>query len=435
MKLKPYPAYKESGVDWMGKLPEKWKVNPLKHHFNIVGGSTPKSDQVEYWDGDITWVTPSDLSKLSSFHIKNSQRKITAAGLSSCGSNLVPTGSIILSTRAPIGSLALAEVELCTNQGCKALVPDVKANSVFYTYLLSVSSVELNARGKGTTFLELSGEELSAFKVGFPSPDEQSAIVRFLDRETSKLDTLITKQEHLIELLQEKRQTIISNAVTKGLNPIAEMKNSCVEWIGMVPRHWTVISIKWLTPVQRGASPRPIDDQRYFDDDGEFAWVRIADVSSSDGILRESTQRLSVLGSSLSVKIYPGELFISVAGTVGKPCISGIKACIHDGFVYFPSLKVPPMFLYRIFEAGDCYAGLGKLGTQLNLNTDTIGSIRIALPPLSELNAILTFIDKETTKIDTIIDKAKCSIELAKEHRDALISAAVTGKIDVREEA
>ena len=222
-------------------------------------------------------------------------------------------------------------------------------------------------------------------------------------------------------------------------------KDSGVEWLGEVPEHWDVIQIKHLSAVQRGASPRPIDDPKYFDDEGEYAWVRIADVSSSDGVLRETTQRLSNLGNSLSVKIHSGELFISIAGTVGKPCISAIKACIHDGFVYFPTLKIPPIFLYRIFEADLCYGGLGKLGTQLNLNTETIGAIRVALPNEKELEHVLNFLDHETAKIDTLIEKlvgssligqskdGKSMVALLQERRTALISAAVTGKIDVRE--
>jgi type I restriction enzyme S subunit len=203
-------------------------------------------------------------------------------------------------------------------------------------------------------------------------------------------------------------------------------KDSGVEWLGDVPEHWDVIQIKHLSAVQRGASPRPIDDPKYFDDEGEYAWVRIADVSSSDGVLRETTQRLSNLGNSLSVKIHSGELFISIAGTVGKPCISEIKACIHDGFVYFPTLKIPPIFLYRIFEAGLCYGGLGKLGTQLNLNTETIGAIRVALPNSKELEHVLNFLDHETAKIDTLIEKQQRLIELLKEKRQAVISHAVT---------
>jgi type I restriction enzyme, S subunit len=205
-----------------------------------------------------------------------------------------------------------------------------------------------------------------------------------------------------------------------------QYKDSGVEWLGEVPGHWDVISIKWLSPVRRGASPRPIDDPKYFDADGEFAWVRIADVSSCDGVLTETTQQLSELGSSLSVKVAPGDLFVSIAGTVGKPCISAIKACIHDGFVYFPTLQIDPKFLYRIFEGGTCYGGLGKWGTQLNLNTDTIGSIRVALPPVDELPKVLAFLDRETAKIDDLVAQQRRLMELLKEKRQAVISHAVT---------
>lgn len=155
-------------------------------------------------------------------------------------------------------------------------------------------------------------------------------------------------------------------------------KDSGVEWIGEVPSHWEVRKIKTFSPVKRGASPRPIDDPKYFDENGEFSWVRIADVSASDKYLTTTTQKLSNLGSSLSVKRYPGDIFISIAGTVGKPIISSIKCCIHDGFVYFPYLKnMNTEFLYYIFMSGQPYLGLGKLGTQLNLNTETIGNIYI----------------------------------------------------------
>ena len=205
-----------------------------------------------------------------------------------------------------------------------------------------------------------------------------------------------------------------------------EYKDSGVAWLGAVPSHWVVQSIKWLSPVQRGASPRPIDDAKYFDDDGEYAWVRIADATASDGNLLWTTQRLSALGSSLSVRLEPGQLFVSIAGTVGKPCITGIKACIHDGFVYFPNLLLPPEFLFRIFEAGYCYGGLGKMGTQLNLNTDTIGSIRVPVPPVDELNGILAFLDRETAKIDGLVAEQERLIALLKEKRQAVISHAVT---------
>lgn len=207
-------------------------------------------------------------------------------------------------------------------------------------------------------------------------------------------------------------------------------KDSGVEWLGEVPEHWKVFPIKRLSPVQRGASPRPIDNPKYFDDEGEYAWVRIADVSASNGLLTETIQQLSDLGSSLSVKIQPGSLFVSIAGSVGKPCIAGLKACIHDGFVYFPLLKIDPKYLYRIFEAGTCYLGLGKMGTQLNLNTETVGGIYIALPPEDELKNILSFLDIQTAKIDTLIAKQERMVELLNEKRSALISHVVTKGLD-----
>jgi type I restriction enzyme S subunit len=203
-----------------------------------------------------------------------------------------------------------------------------------------------------------------------------------------------------------------------------------VEWLGDVPEHWQVKAIKWTTPVFRGASPRPIDDPAYFDDEGEYAWVRIADVTASNVYLEETTQRLSDIGSSLSVKMQPGSLFLSIAGTVGMPCITNIKCCIHDGFVYFPRSKSDTKFMYYIFACGEPYKGLGKMGTQLNLNTDTVGSIVMGFPPLPEQQAIAAFLDRETSRIDSLIGKKKKLVELLAEQRTALISRAVTKGLD-----
>jgi type I restriction enzyme S subunit len=205
-----------------------------------------------------------------------------------------------------------------------------------------------------------------------------------------------------------------------------EYKDSGVEWLGDVPTHWDVVKIKHLSPVKRGASPRPIDDPKYFDEDGDYAWVRIADVSSSDTYLKTTTQQMSALGSSLSVKLEPGELFLSIAGTVGKPCITAIRACIHDGFVYFPDLRIPHKFLFYVFAGEQAYKGLGKFGTQLNLNTDTVGDIKIGVPSNSDVEEIVNFLDHETAKIDTLIEKQQQLIQLLKEKRQAVISHAVT---------
>ncbi|RLJ18883.1 restriction endonuclease subunit S [bacterium endosymbiont of Escarpia laminata] len=209
-----------------------------------------------------------------------------------------------------------------------------------------------------------------------------------------------------------------------------EYKESGVEWLGEVPKHWVTQSIKRLTLVKRGASPRPIDDPKYFDEKGHYAWVRIADVTSAKGVLERTTQSLSKLGSSLSVPLEPGDLFLSIAGTVGQPCITQIPACIHDGFVYFPGFRGSKKYLYYMFAAGECYKGLGKFGTQLNLNTDTVGFIKIGLPSLKEQHQIARYLDHETARIDLLIAKQEQLIELLKEKRQAVISHAVTKGLD-----
>lgn len=207
-------------------------------------------------------------------------------------------------------------------------------------------------------------------------------------------------------------------------------KDSGIEWIGEIPSHWDAKRIKLYSPVKRGASPRPIDDPKYFDDNGEYAWVRIADVTASDRYLLNTTQRLSELGASLSVKRDEGDFFLSIAGSVGKPMITKIKCCIHDGFVYFPNLTINPEFLYYIFQTGLPYLGLGKLGTQLNLNTETVGNIFIPVPSEDEIEIITNYLDQKTAQIDELIAKKERLIQLLEEERTALINQAVTKGID-----
>lgn len=214
------------------------------------------------------------------------------------------------------------------------------------------------------------------------------------------------------------------------LRRYSDYKDSGVPWLGEIPSHWEAKAIKRISRIHRGASPRPIADSKYFDDEGEYAWVRIADVTASDDYLLETTQRLSELGASLSVKMQPDQIFLSIAGSVGKPIITKIKACIHDGFVYFPDWDQSTRFLYYIFASGKPYLGLGKLGTQLNLNTETVGSIKIGIPNLEEQQAIVNFLDTELEHIDTLIYRQQQLIEKLAEQRSAVITHAVTKGLD-----
>lgn len=225
--LNPDVPMKDSGVEWLGNIPTHWEFKPLKSICQIINGSTPKSGIAEFWDGDINWITPTDLSQKSGLFITESARKITLAGYNSCGTTLVPRNSIIISTRAPIGSLAITSIESCTNQGCKPLITHDKNLSKFIYYSLSIITTPLNILGKGSTFLELSTEDLGSLRVSLPR-DDVNSIVNFLDHETETIDTVIDKQLLQIELLKERRTALISAAVTGKIDlrnwtaPIAE---------------------------------------------------------------------------------------------------------------------------------------------------------------------------------------------------------------------
>ena len=440
--FKAYEKYAYSDY-FKTELPREWTEKRLgyisaydKNSF-VDGpfGSDLKSD--DYKDSGVPLIQLNNIR--DGKHVLQNYKFITEKKRLELSRHVALPNDIVIAKMAePVARSAIVSnqyPEYVIVADCVKLSPDLDlVNLKFLNWAINSVLVKRNAElvSSGTTRIRVSLGELKKLKIPYPSLVEQKLIANFLDHETAQIDTLIDKQQTLIQLLKEKRQAVISHAVTKGLNPDVPMKDSGVEWLGEVPEHWEVKGIKRLSEIKRGASPRPIADQKYFDDEGEYAWTRIADVSRAGMYLDTTTQRLSDLGASLSVKLEVGELFLSIAGTVGKPCITISKACIHDGFVYFPTLKINNKFLFYIFEAGQAYLGLGKMGTQLNLNTETVGGIEIGLPPKEEIEAIIKYIENEKARFDHLIDKAEQAIQLMQERRTALISAAVTGKIDVR---
>ena len=213
--LEPEPKMRASGVEWLGDVPAHWEVLPLRRWYRVVNGGTPSSAEDAYWDGGINWITPEDLGKNRSKRIGNSRRTLSTKGLMNCGTQLVPINSIVLSTRAPIGHLAITSKKSCTNQGCRTLVPKGSCTYPDYLYYaLLASRPLLEAVGKGTTFMELSAALLGSHIVPFPPDSEQRAIADFLDRETTKIDGLVTKVETAIARLREYRAALITAAVT-----------------------------------------------------------------------------------------------------------------------------------------------------------------------------------------------------------------------------
>jgi len=439
MKLKQYPKYKESNIDFLNNIPIDWSVYRLKFLISALeSGKREPEEETPFENGafslggeHVNWDGTLKLDNV---------RLVSEGFYDSMNQGKIKINDVLLvKDGATIGKTALVKKKehgkMCVNEHVFILRPNKKLNSRLLYYLIysdcGFSQIKLTETGSAQGGVNSEFTSNVSFSISEDSK-EQKQIADFLDKKTIKINSLLKKDAHLIELLAEKRIALINQVVTKGLNPKVKFKDSGIDWIGKVPEHWEVRKIDKLSSVNRGASPRPIDDPKYFDDGGGYAWVRIADLTASDRYLLKTTEKLSLLGKSLSVPLEPNKLFISIAGTVGKPIITKIKCCIHDGFVYFRNLKVNNEYLYYIFIGGQAYQGLGKLGTQLNLNTETIGIIPIPYPPKTEQTQIVEYLDKATSYIDKIMKKIKKKMKLLEEYKRSLIHNVVTGKVDVR---
>lgn len=440
-RFKPYPSYKDSGVQWLGKIPVHWNALRIKRVFSVVNGSTPQSAVAEYWDGDIPWVTPEDLGDLDASEIASTHRRISDAGYRSCGTTLVPAGSLVLSTRAPIGHLAIAGVDLCTNQGCRSLVFRGNSFRKFFFYQLVAARSELESLGEGSTFRELAKNKLEDVPIAEPSESEQRAIAAFLDRETAKIDALVAKKERLIELLQEKRTALISRAVTKGLDPNVPMKDSSVEWLGKIPAHWKVRRLAMAVQKITNGFVGP----------------------TRDILVNEGTrylQSLHIKGGAINFDRKPyyvtdqwsnshaksvlrqGDVLVVQTGDIGQVCAvpAEFDGCNCHALIILrlKSGAGSGSFLSLLLQSDYGHNKLRWSQTGAlhpHLECGHIREIPVPLPPASEQQAIVGHIEKYSAEIDDLVAKVRDAIERLKELRTALISAAVKGKIDVRERA
>ena len=421
-------SYEDSGVEWIGDIPSEWNIKPMYTQYcqNRIRNDNSTDTVLSLSYGNLV---KRDIEKNQGLLPDNFDSY-----------QLLDVGYIILRMTDLQNDHKSLRVGICEFPGIITsayigLSPFKSVYSKYFFYYLYMCDLKKVFYGLGGGLRQsVSYNDFKRFSLPVPPLQEQQQISDYLDYKTSKIDTLLEKTQQKIELLKEQRTSLINTTVTKGLDPNVEMKDSRVEWIGEIPSEWILVSIKRLCSIKRGSSPRPIDNPDYFDVNGEFSWVRIADVSSSERYLENTKQQLSELGSSLSTKRYPGDLFLSIAGTVGKPIITKIKCCIHDGFVWFDGLSINQEFLYYVFSVGQCFKGLGKMGTQLNLNTDTVGLVKIPLMDIQEQQQIVDYLDKETLRIDKLVDIESKRIDLLKEYRQSLISEVVTGKVDVRDE-
>lgn len=411
----------------------------VRRLFSLVNGATPDSQNKDFWDGEVTWVTPEDLSNRSSPDILYSKRTLTLSGYESCGTTLVPPGSIVLSTRAPIGNLGIAASPLCTNQGCKSLVPlSAETNPRFHFYQLSVLARELNRLGKGTTFLELSANELAAFKVSAPPAGVQARIANFLDEQTARIDALISEKEALYERLFEYLESAITSRILGEDIAGARTKTNVAE-VPELPEGWT------LTPMMRLTDPsRPIMYGIVLPGPNIEEGPSVPIVKGGD--VRPHRLKLALLNRTTPeielpyarARLAEGDIVYSIRGTIGDaelvPAELAGANITQDAARIAPRSGVDRRWLLFAAKSRPVFAQLDQLSLGAavrGINIFDLKRARVPTPPLALQKRIADELSSLGERVSTLREHCVGHIQKLREYRLSLVTAAVTGQTRV----
>lgn len=438
-RYQPYPSYKDSGVEWLGEVPKHWNLIRIGHLFKRTKVTDFVNEELlsVYRDyGVIPKSSRDDNNNKPSDDLTPYQ--------------LVLPGNLVMNKmKAWQGSIAISNYRgivspayfvYTAEQTASELIDDAYLHHLLRSDLYIVQYLRYS-KGIRINQWDLDPDSFKALEVLLPPQSEQKLISNFINDEHAKIDTLIAKQERMIELLDEKRSAIISHAVTKGLDPDVPMKDSGVEWLGEVPEHWKVTLLKRVASIQGGYAFSTND----FTDEG-VQLVKISNLYQNKFSLDRQPTFVSkeVALKNTDFILKKGDLILSLTGTLGKRDYGYTVIIDQDGefllnqrvakIIPFHSV-ISTMFVDYLMKSEQYLSQIYSLpfGTkQANLSNDNVMGASCVLPSLQEQNAIVNYLDTQTAKIDILIAKARQAIELMKERRIALISAAVTGKIDVR---
>jgi type I restriction enzyme S subunit len=445
---KLYPAYKDSGVEWIGRVPEHWTVRRLKFSIsscqNGVWGDEPTGS------GDTPCVRVADFDR-SALRVNQEIPTLRAIPERDRANRVLRRGNLLLEKsgggeRQPVGQVVLYDCDaeaVCSNFIARIVLSD-GADSSFWCYQFAGAyACGLNLRSvKQTSGIQnLDQEQYLDEMATCPPPAEQSAIAAALDRETAGIDALIARKTHFIELLKEKRQALITHAVTKGLDPSVKMKDSGVEWIGKVPLHWDSVPIRRVAKLESGHTPSRSEPSYWVN--CTIPWFTLADIwqvrKEGRVFVSETTEKVSELGvaNSSARKLPAGTVILSRTASVGFPAIMGCEMATSQDFAaWVCGDRLSNEFLYLCLVAMRDELGRLTMGsTHKTIYMPDIEQLRCPLPPILEQKRILEFVSRQTKRFDELMVNVEHSITLLKERRSALITAAVTGQIDLREAA
>ena len=419
---------KDSGVEWIGEIPVDWKLNKIKHHFSISSGTTPKSDEPEYWDGDIVWITPADF-KTDDVYVSDGHRNLSQEGYRVSSLQLVPAGSIIFSKRAPIGQVVINAIDLCTNQGCLTAVLNDDSDVRFYRYVMSIATEEFELAGSGTTFKEISATSFGNILLPLTSKQEQTNCADYLDVKSSKIDEIIEKQQAIIEKLKEYKLSIITEAVTSGINPDVEMKDSGSVWFGSIPINWQMKRLKYVFHIQKdiageeghtvlSITQRGIIPKDFSNNEGQFAnsYANYQLVHKGDFAMNH----MDLLTGWVDISKYEGVTSPDYRVFV----LNDKNGMCPEYYLYMMQMCYSARIFYGL---GQGVSGMGRW----RLQADKFLNFHIPIPPYDEQKIIADYITDKVNHIEVEIDKRNKLIEKYQEYKKSLIYEVVTGKKEV----
>ena len=435
-EVHPYPAYQKSSLSWVEKIPQHWRITNVKRHFQVRIGKmlttepqTPTDVEVPYLKAlNVQWnaVNTNDVHTMWASQDEARQLEIRPGDLLVCEGGEGGRAAIVHDPpKGFIFQNALHRVR-------------AKHGSL-NPYLLRVmygiaSSGWFDALNNKATIAHFTKEKFEALVIPIPPLDEQAAIVRYLDHADELISRYIGAKERLIALLEEQRQAVIHQAVTRGLDPNAPSKQSSVEWLADVPQHWQLPEIKQVSKILRGKfTHRPRNDPSLYG--GIYPFIQTGDVAAANGIIRTHRQTLNQRGLAVSTMFPAGTLVMTIAANIGDVAVLNFEACFPDSIVGFvPTNKVERDFLYYLFRAMKSeFLREAPVNTQGNLNVERIGSRKIPLPSVDEQVTIVRHLAEVSAHIDASMELAHSQVSLIGEYRTRLIADVVTGQIDVRD--
>ena len=443
MSFPRHAKYMDSGVDWLSQIPSHWAVKRLR----FVAELNPSKSEVSHLaaDTEVSFLPMEAIGEDGSLELD----RVRPLADVQTGYTFFRDGDVTIAKITPCfeNGKGAAMRDLCNGIGfgtTELIVTRPKATQTTSTYLHWLFTSR-PFRKAGEAFMYGAGGQkrvpddfVRDFAIGFPPLPEQRHIVTFLDREAAKIDALVEEQRRLIELLKEKRQAVISQAVTKGLNPNVQMKDSDVEWFGKVPTHWEVKSIKHCCMTTSGGTPNTAQQEAYYTDETGIPWIRTMDLTNELLTSVEVYITEQALQDTACKVLPPGTVMVAMYGgdgTVGKNGLLGIPAAINQAVCgLLPSHSVVPEFLFRYIQFFRPFWMVGAESSRKdpNISQERVRNAPVLLPPMAEQLAIVEFLRLESDRFEALSAEAQRAVELLQERRAALISAAVTGKIDVR---